>query len=368
MSTMAVPYAAFTTRFLKSRYLGTPLTVNFKVTERCNLTCPMCGIPRFGDKGKEMGISEIRDMMKKLRQLSVARVVITGGEPMLRDDLEEVVRVTCAEKLVVSLLTNGTLSSRERMKRLIDAGVSALGISLDTLDASWEDKFCGKTGTWKAAVAALKDGVALLPTGWVYAMCTVTRENMHEVPRLVDFVEKEIGAFTVVNAVNLPASAEDVRRLSMNRPDLGIAKEEASRVDAVYGELLSMKKAGRPILVSSKFLATSRDYLKGGSMEWKCDAGTLYFNVSSDGGVAPCNEYPATINVKEPDFVARFRGDGWRQHSRDLRDRCPGCVLSCWREMSSLKNDRRVAFEQSRMLLRKHLGRALGGARTPQPA
>lgn len=362
------PYATLAGRFLKAKYLGTPLTANFKVTERCNLTCPMCGIPRFGNQKREMSVPQIRLAAQRLSELSVARVVVTGGEPMLRDDLDAIVDALASRGIVVTLLTNGTLSSRERLRRLVDAGVSALGVSLDTLDAEWEDRFCGLAGTWNKAYEALRDGVELLSTGLVYAMCTATRENVAEVPRLVDFVEREIGAFTVVNPVNLPASQTDVRRLSIYAPELAVAKSETAPVDAAYDELLAMKRAGRPLLVSSKFLALSRDYLKGGSMAWSCDAGTIYFNLSSDGGVAPCNEFPAIINILSDDFLEAIRGEGWRQASADQRDRCPGCVLSCWREMSALVKDRAVLVEQTRTMMRRpkrdpQKATAVGGSR-----
>lgn len=357
------PYATLVGRFLKAKYLGAPLTANFKVTERCNLTCPMCGIPRFGDRRKEMGVPEIRDAARKLAELSIARVVVTGGEPMLRDDLEEIVAALTAEGIVVTLLTNGTLSSRARMKRLIDAGVQALGVSLDTLDEGWEDRFCGKEGTWQKAYEALVDGVELLGTGLVYAMCTVTRENLEEVPRLVDFVEREIGAFTVVNPANIPATEADARRLSIFAPELLVPEQERARVDAVYAELLAMKKKGRPILVSSQFLALSREYLKSGDMRWSCDAGTVYFNVSSDGGVAPCNEFAAILDIKAPDFVEQIRGEAWARASREQRERCPGCVLSCWREMSALVKDPAVLLEQTRTMMRRPVRSPSPGSR-----
>ena len=59
---MLTPYPTLVGRYLKARYLGTPLTANFKVTERCNLSCPMCGIPRFGDRQREMTVPQIRNV------------------------------------------------------------------------------------------------------------------------------------------------------------------------------------------------------------------------------------------------------------------------------------------------------------------
>ena len=350
---MRTPWPTFVSRFLKAKYLGTPLTANFKVTERCNFSCPMCGIPRFGDQPREMGIPQIREMAGKLKQLSIARVVVTGGEPMLRTDLVEVVEALSRHGIMVTLLTNGSLSSRDKLKQLIDVGVSALGVSLDTLDEGWEDEFCGFDGTWRKAYETLRDGVDLLPSGLVYAMCTVTRENLAEVPKLVDFVEKDIGAFTVVNPANIPVSEQDERRLSIFAPELSIPEPQRREVEDVYGTLLKMKRDGRPILVSSKFLELSRDYLNGGSMAWECDAGTIYFNISSDGGVGPCNEFPARINVLDPDFIAKIQGEEWASISREQREKCPGCVLSCWREMSSVVKDKGVLLEQTRTMMRR---------------
>ena len=85
----------------------TPYYVHFGVTHRCNLTCKMCGIWKMGDKRSEMSVDQIRAMAANLRELGTGVVSIGGGEPLLRDDLPQIVRAFFDQGMEVRLLTNG---------------------------------------------------------------------------------------------------------------------------------------------------------------------------------------------------------------------------------------------------------------------
>jgi cyclic pyranopterin phosphate synthase len=116
--------------------------VRISVTDRCNLRCTYC-MPRsvfgpghaFLPRSQTMSAAEIGRLASILVRLGVQKVRLTGGEPLLRPDLEDIVReVRAAGAADVALTTNGSLLAA-RAQRLRDAGLQRVTVSLDTLDA-----------------------------------------------------------------------------------------------------------------------------------------------------------------------------------------------------------------------------------------
>ena len=84
-----------------------PVYAHFGVTHRCNLTCKMCGIWRYGNAKEELSISEVHQVAQRMKKIGVAQVSIGGGEPFARDDLEELVECFLQRGLNTRVLTNG---------------------------------------------------------------------------------------------------------------------------------------------------------------------------------------------------------------------------------------------------------------------
>ena len=110
-----------------------PVYAHFGVTHRCNLTCKICGIWRYGNAKEELSIPETREVARRMRRLGVAQVSIGGGEPFARDDLEDLVQGFIDEGLNTRVLTNGIGMPKSRIDRLIDGGLKTfnlLGLAL----------------------------------------------------------------------------------------------------------------------------------------------------------------------------------------------------------------------------------------------
>jgi len=114
--------------------------LRLSVTSRCNLNCIYCH--REGESSKdEMNVEEIEKICKAFYELGVRKIKITGGEPLIREDLIEIIaRMPPFDD--ISLVTNGTLLSK-RAQELKDAGLNRINISLDTLR---EDRYKHITG------------------------------------------------------------------------------------------------------------------------------------------------------------------------------------------------------------------------------
>lgn len=343
-----------------------PVYAHFGVTHRCNLTCKMCGIWRYGNANEELSIGETQSVAKRMRRLGVAQVSIGGGEPFARDDLEELVQGFLDEGLNTRVLTNGIGIPRHRIDRLIDGGLKNFSISLDSLYPERFDYICEHEGSWNEAVetmthisSRLKGVSGAMPT----INCVVSNLNLEELPELVKF-SKAIGfAISFLPVELLDTAASGVQnweaRFIRYRPEMGLHSSDSSqsvleRVDAAYSKIIEMKAAGWPILNSTPYLEASRNYLKTGRFPLDgCDAGRLYFSVAPNGQFTICHRTQHQhLDFLDPDFEEYFRSTIYEQRRKMEAGGCEGCMRACWIDTSSMFRTVRGFFETAQLTLR----------------
>lgn len=339
---------------LKSKFQKVPFSANFKVTERCNLKCPWCSIWRLGNRQKELSLQQIKIAADNLRKVGLSRIVITGGEPMLRKDLTEIISTFATRGISTTLLTNGILSRDLLIKELFEAGLEHLGVSLDFLTPSKQDTIYNHKGAWYKIEATIKSAIRWNNKGFVYVMTTLLPENIKEIIPLFWKINN-LGAHFVINPVMSSAYNEPDRIFSGESKTIQFSDEQITAIEVLYGNLIKLKRKGKRILASEKYLRESLISLKSGNLSWKCHAGIYYFNIFSDGGVAPCNEYPSVISVIDNDFKEKFFSQQFQQNAEFVRKHCSGCNLSCWRELSYLITIKSVMFKQAISILKQKI-------------
>ncbi len=160
--------------------------VVWNATRRCNLYCAHCYAAAQREPAPgEFSTAEARSFLDQLADYGVPVVLFSGGEPMVRNDLTELVRYAADIGLRPVLSTNGTLLTTERARELQDAGLKYAGISVDGLPER-NDDFRGQEGAFDAAVrgieACLETG---LKTGLRY---TITQANAPDLEGVVDLL------------------------------------------------------------------------------------------------------------------------------------------------------------------------------------
>ena len=162
--------------------------VVWNVTRRCNLKCLHCyAQATAGPAQDEMSHQAALDLLRDLKDFGAPVVLFSGGEPLLRPDLFELVDRAVAHGMRAVISTNGTLISRDLAWRLKDLGLSYVGISLDGA-AAVHDRFRGKSGSFAAAMAGVRHCREMgLKVGLRF---TVSRLNYREVPAIFDLVEE----------------------------------------------------------------------------------------------------------------------------------------------------------------------------------
>jgi pseudo-rSAM protein/SPASM domain protein len=160
--------------------------VVWNTTNRCNLECVHCYAGAESEaKTGELTTAEGKRLLDDLADYGAPVVLFSGGEPMVREDLAELVAHASEVGIRPVLSTNGTLLTTERARELKAAGLAYAGVSVDGL-AERNDEFRGVDGAFRAAVEGIETCLDVgLKTGLRY---TVTRQNVDDLDGVVDLL------------------------------------------------------------------------------------------------------------------------------------------------------------------------------------
>lgn len=167
---------------------GRKPVVVWNCTRKCNLTCAHCYAASgcFATDG-ELSNGQARDMIDDLAAFGVPVLLFSGGEPLVRDDLCELIAYAGQRGLRTVLSTNGTLIDEKTARRLADAGLAYAGVSLDGL-AKINDHIRGLAGAFDMAVAGMKNCLSAgLKVGLRF---TMNRANVGEIPGMFALAEQ----------------------------------------------------------------------------------------------------------------------------------------------------------------------------------
>jgi AdoMet-dependent heme synthase len=127
-----------------------PLVISWNVTARCNLKCAHCNI----NAGERKDIDELSTdgaklLMHQIAEVSKPLLILSGGEPLLRKDIFELIRYGTERGLKMAMGSNGMLIDDAVARKLKDAGITTVSISLDSSTPELHDQFRGVTGSWQ---------------------------------------------------------------------------------------------------------------------------------------------------------------------------------------------------------------------------
>ncbi len=186
------------TQFMQEIARPTPLTpkrnppgpvVIWNLVRRCNLACKHCySISADTDFPGELTTKEVFTVMDDLKRFRVPVLILSGGEPLLHPDIYAIARRAKDMGFYVALSSNGTLIDETNIARIAEIGFDYVGISLDGITET-HDRFRRQAG----AFAASLNGIRLcrehgIKVGIRY---TMTEDNAHDLPRLLDLLETE---------------------------------------------------------------------------------------------------------------------------------------------------------------------------------
>jgi len=139
---------------------GNELKVFLHVTNQCNLRCVHCCVDSRQKLGNELGAAEIGRFVDELARMGATRINFTGGEPLMREDIFELIEYAAGKGMEVRLETNGSLLTKEKIARLKSAGLDLLTVSLDGSRRGTHDSFRGRAGLFDTVVREIRNAMA----------------------------------------------------------------------------------------------------------------------------------------------------------------------------------------------------------------
>ncbi|MDA8100671.1 MAG: radical SAM protein [Nitrospiraceae bacterium] len=315
--------------------------IQWHLTERCNLACSHCY--QTGTPGSELSLEEINETLEEIDEMFGAwrraydvsikpSFNITGGEPLLRPDLEQVLGLLHARSYETFLLTNGTLIDRTRARRIAELGVKGAQVSIEGCEEIHES--VRGPGSFERA----SDGIEhLLDAGVPVTLnVTLSRLNAKSMKKVVRFAS-HIGAQRLGFSRLVPAG---------KAAGLGQAMLSAAEVRSLYEELFATDIPGLEIVTGDPVAAAHRRERSmkhpgrrkrdrtGGVPSGGCSAGVSGLTLLADGTVVPCRRMPLPIgNVRTHSLRELWAASPVLEALRD-KSRYSGKCGSCghWEE------------------------------------
>jgi radical SAM protein with 4Fe4S-binding SPASM domain len=324
-------------RFLSSRFrhlrnrlsqwlLGP--TILFEITSRCNQDCLFCyNVWKNSDPypGGKLPTDKAKDCLGKvIRESATRSITITGGEPLLRNDLEEIVEYLHSKRVSVTLITNGILLDNERAKRLVKTGVDLFEITVLGVDRCVHNQLTQAESFDKCLDAAANIRAA----GGHLALSFVgTKLNIDQWPEFIK-LSLALGAEGVLfNRFN--AGGEGTRHID----ELMLSLEQVK--DALRVADDAVKKYGMHIGLGVPIPECIVDHSAYPNLQFVgCMAGTsnAYWTIDPVGNVRPCNHSSTILgNVLNEPFSVITGCERSRTWAVEFPERCDGCehLASC---------------------------------------
>lgn len=297
----------------------------YEVTTRCNLRCVHCYNVWKDDVGyseEELPTDRALELIgRAIRETGCKQFTFTGGEPTLRDDLEELVAAAASRCEHVTLITNGTLLPEERVKSLIDAGVPLFELPLNSAERTVHNRMAGGVDCFDKVTRAAADvryhgadlafvfvGTSLNIDHWKGAL----ELGIALGARGFLFNRYNAGGECHGHAEKLMPSVEQVRE------GLAVAEQYASKCGVGIGASIAIP----PCLIDPK------DFPHVGF--GFCAAGTdrAYYTIDPVGNVRPCNHTPTVLgNLFEASLRSMARSTTLADFRRARPSFCVDCAL-----------------------------------------
>jgi heme b synthase len=169
----------------KSLLPDTLRMVAWEVTRRCNLACVHCRASSLcGPYADELTTKQGQRLIDDIASFSNPVIILTGGEPLLRPDIYELAAYGDSKGLRMVLATNATLVTEQIARKMLDAGIKRVSVSIDGLDAARHDGFRGVPGAFDDALAGIE---AMKKAGMEFQInTTITQANLAQIEGLLD--------------------------------------------------------------------------------------------------------------------------------------------------------------------------------------
>ncbi|BBB92743.1 MAG TPA: putative heme d1 biosynthesis radical SAM protein NirJ2 [Methylomusa anaerophila] len=295
------------------------MIISWNTTQQCNINCIHCYRDAGPKRPDELTTEEGKKLLNEIAKVGFKIMIFSGGEPLLRQDIYELISHATSIGLRPVIGTNGIMITEEVAAKLKSAGVMTVGISVDSGNPEKHDWFRGYKGAWEQTMAGI---AACRQAGLPFQIhTTVLNWNEHEITKITD------------TAVELGAVAHHIFFLVPTGRGKDI--EDTTLKTTQYENLLEQildKQAQVPIELKPTCAPQFMRIAKERNMQMRytrgCLAGTAYCVILPNGDVQPCPYLPLKAgNVRQTDFDIIWRESPMFNELRNqpLKGACGSC-------------------------------------------
>ena len=306
-------------------------SVTLAVTNRCTYKCRHCY--NAGRSERDLPLETLKHVSSQIQSLGAVVVTLSGGEPLLRNDLEEIIGSFDGSSSL-SLNTTGAGLTADRARALHDAGLFAAGVSLDSETAEEHDRLRGRKGAFETALRGIE--LAADAGLYPYVISLATREFLAP-SKFRSFMQfaGNIGAKEVHLLEPCPTG-----RLA-GHPEVVLSQAERRLIPEYQKEYANYDCM--PILSSFAYLESPEAF--------GCGAGLTHLYIDGSGEVCPCNLVPISFGNLTRETIPEIL-DSMGRFFRKPRRNCVGRTLAAHINSKSLPTSPEVSAE----ICREYLG------------
>lgn len=337
-----------------------PHVVAWNLTRRCNLACSHCYIAAgaWHATGSDLTTAECRRITDEILGVNPAPLfILSGGEPLLRADLEEIAAHAAARGATVVVGTNGTLLSAERIRSLQGAGVQGVAVSIDSLRPRYHDRFRHGAGALADTLAAV-ERLRTADLDFI-VQTTLTRGNCDELEALAEWAAAR-GA-VAFNVYFLVATGRGGAMRGLEPAENEAVLRRLVRLEREYRGRMMVRSKCHPQIMRIALEDDPDSPLL--NYATRCPCGVQYCRITPEGKLTPCPYLPLVAgDLRQDDFATVWRASpllaelragrlGGRCGACEYRHVCGGCRARAYAETGDvLAADGACAYEPSGML------------------
>lgn len=304
--------------FKRSLAFNKPHHVQWMLTRRCNYRCKSCDVWRDPKPTAELSTEKVKAGLDVLRKMGVIEIVLSGGNPLLREDIGEIIDYA-SRYFITTIYDNGS----QAVKKIDDLQkADFVAISLDTLDEKKYDYLKGVHGAWKNALNAVQ---TLHNQGITVGVSpTISQLNIYEILDFTDhFTEKGIPVLYCLYQHD--SLAQPLFQIGEKDKELEIMDNEAFA--KICDALIEKKNKYQGVLITRKMLNTLKELRLTGQRAWECKALQSFFTIDPLGKVAGCHlQKPVATIFDLPEAWDSQRFESLRKTYRE----CKKCSYMCY--------------------------------------
>jgi MoaA/NifB/PqqE/SkfB family radical SAM enzyme len=284
-----------------------PILVHVIPMRQCNLACTYCN--EFDDVSNPVPLEEMKRRLNTLADMGTSIITISGGEPLMHPELDEIIGHIRQRGMIAGMITNGFFLNQERIERLNRAGLEHLQISIDNVMPDEVSKKSLKT---------LDGRLELL------AQCAIFQVNINSV--LGSGVKNPEDALKIAHrAVELGFTST----VGIIHDHNGQLRPLGTREQEIFEEIMTLGKRS-----FSRFNNFQHNVARGREHSWRCRSGSRYLYICEDGLVHWCSQQRGYPAIPLAEYTPEMR-----QREYFTEKFCaPRCTVSCVQQVGILDN------------------------------